>query len=106
MESRWNEAEAQGRSDLDLTIYASRLIGAEESLVLWGGGNTSVKVKGLDFRGREADVMWIKGSGSDLKSIEAKHFAGVVPEVVRPLLQREKEMDDEEMEAGGAHPPA
>ena len=97
MESRWNEAEAQGRSDLDLTIYASRLIGAEESLVLWGGGNTSVKVKGLDFRGREADVMWIKGSGSDLKSIEAKHFAGVVLADVRPLLQREKEMDDEEM---------
>ncbi len=97
MESRWNEGEAQGKGDLDLIIYASRLIGAEESLVLWGGGNTSVKVRGHDFRGRETDVMWIKGSGSDLKTIEARHFAGVVLEDVRPLLQREKEMDDDEM---------
>jgi rhamnulose-1-phosphate aldolase/alcohol dehydrogenase len=99
MQSRWNEQEAQGKSDLDLLIYASRLIGAEESLVLWGGGNTSVKVRGRDFRGREADVMWIKGSGSDLKTIEAKHFAGVVLDDVRPLIQREKEMDDDEMVA-------
>lgn len=97
MESRWNEAEAQAKGDLDLLIYASRLIGAEESLVLWGGGNTSVKVPGRDFRGRETDVMWIKGSGSDLKSIEARHFAGVVLDDVRPLLARQKEMEDDEM---------
>jgi rhamnulose-1-phosphate aldolase/alcohol dehydrogenase len=97
MQSRWNEGEAQGLSDMESLIYASRLIGAEESLVLWGGGNTSVKVRGPDFRGRETDIMWIKGSGSDLKSIEAKHFAGVVLDDVRPLLSREKEMDDDTM---------
>ncbi len=99
MQSRWNEQEAQGKDDLGLLIYASRLIGAEESLVLWGGGNTSVKAKGRDFRGRETDVMWIKGSGSDLKTIEARHFAGVVLDDVRPLLGRDKDMDDDEMVA-------
>ena len=43
MNSRWDDAAAQGLSDLDLLVYASRLIGAETSLVVWGGGNTSVK---------------------------------------------------------------
>jgi rhamnulose-1-phosphate aldolase/alcohol dehydrogenase len=99
MQSRWNEAEASGKSDLDQLIYASRLIGAEDSLVLWGGGNTSVKVQGKHFRGHETEIMWIKGSGSDLKSIEAKHFAGVVVDDVRPLLSREGEMDDDAMVA-------
>ncbi len=99
MQSRWNEQEAQGKGDLDLLIYASRLIGAEGSLVLWGGGNASAKVRGRDFRGRETDVMWFKGSRSDLKTIEAKHFAGVVLEDVRPLATREKELDDDEMVA-------
>jgi rhamnulose-1-phosphate aldolase/alcohol dehydrogenase len=99
MQSRWSEAEAHGKSDLDQLIYASRLIGAEESLVLWGGGNTSVKVRGHDFRGHEKDIMWIKGSGSDLKTIEAKHFAGVVLDDVRPLASGQKDMDDDEMVA-------
>lgn len=95
MKSRWNESDAQGKSDLDLIIYASHLIGAEESLVLWGGGNTSVKGRATDFRGRERDVMWIKGSGSDLKSIQEKHFSGVLLDDVRPLTERDGEMDGE-----------
>ena len=99
MQSRWDDAAVKGKGDLDQLIVASRLIGAEESLVLWGGGNTSVKVRAPDFRGRETDVMFIKGSGSDLKTIESKHFAGVALEDVRPLLNRQGEMDDDAMVA-------
>ena len=43
MNSRWSDADAQGLNDLDLIVYASRLIGAETTLVVWGGGNASVK---------------------------------------------------------------
>ncbi len=103
MKSRWSDTDAEGKSDLDLIIYASHLIGAEESLVLWGGGNTSVKGHARDFRGREREVMWIKGSGSDLKTIEAKQFAGVLIDDVRPLTERDHEMDDDEMVAYLAH---
>jgi rhamnulose-1-phosphate aldolase/alcohol dehydrogenase len=103
MKSRWSDADAQGKSDLELIIHASHLIGAEESLVLWGGGNTSVKGKTKDFRGRERDVMWIKGSGSDLKDIQAKHFSGVLLDDVRPLTERTAEMDDDAMVAYLAH---
>ena len=70
MRSRWNDAEAAALSGVDLLVYASRLIGAETSLVVWGGGNTSIKTTERDHRGRETPVLRVKGSGSDLKSIQ------------------------------------
>ncbi|HEU5317183.1 MAG TPA: bifunctional rhamnulose-1-phosphate aldolase/short-chain dehydrogenase [Chloroflexota bacterium] len=77
MESRWNEAEAGALPDLEGLVYASRLVGADERLVLWGGGNTSAKVEDTDHRGRRVTVLRVKGSGSDLKTIRAEQFPGV-----------------------------
>ena len=77
MNSRWDDSAARDLSDLDLLVYASRLIGAETSLVVWGGGNTSLKRVERDHRGREVRVLRVKGSGSDLKSIQKKDFPGV-----------------------------
>jgi rhamnulose-1-phosphate aldolase/alcohol dehydrogenase len=96
MRSRWNDAEVAGLSDLDLLVYASRLIGAETSLVVWGGGNTSIKRVERDHRGRETAVLRVKGSGSDLKSIERKDFSGVRMDDIRALLDRD-DMGDQEM---------
>ena len=59
MESLWREEEAAGLAGLDLLVYRSRLIGRETRLVLWGGGNTSLKQEEVDFRGRP-----VRGSGS------------------------------------------
>jgi len=112
MNSRWSDADATGLDGLDLLVYGSRLIGAEPSLVVWGGGNTSLKVTERDFRGREVRVLRVKGSGSDLKSITRKDFPGVRMEEVLALLER-PDMDDQEMvsylahalqELGGARP--
>jgi len=102
MQSRWNDAEAAALSGVDLLVYASRLVGAETSLVVWGGGNTSVKVTERDHRGREIPVLRVKGSGSDLKSIQRKDFPGVRMDDIRALLER-SEMGDEEMVAYLAH---
>jgi rhamnulose-1-phosphate aldolase/alcohol dehydrogenase len=96
MLSRWDEADARGLEGLDELVYRSRLIGAEPGLVLWGGGNTSAKLLETDFRGRETLVLRIKGSGSDLRTIEPRHFPGVRLEDVLPLRQRQA-MTDEEM---------
>jgi len=96
MRSRWNDAEAANLSGLDLLVYASRLVGAETSLVVWGGGNTSIKTRERDHRGREIDVLRVKGSGSDLKSIQRKDFPGVRMDDIRALLPRE-DMGDQEM---------
>ncbi len=76
MKNRWSAAEAPAGL-LDLRVYSSRLLGAEPSLVQWGGGNTSVKLREVDYRGEEIEVLRVKGSGSDLKTIEAKHFSGL-----------------------------
>jgi len=102
MNSHWDDAAAQGLSDLDLLVYASRLIGAETSLVVWGGGNTSVKRLERDHRGREVRVLRVKGSGSDLKSIQKKDFPGVRIDDIRALLERE-DMADQEMVDYFAH---
>jgi rhamnulose-1-phosphate aldolase/alcohol dehydrogenase len=96
MNSRWDGAAARDLSDLDLLVYASRLIGAETSLVVWGGGNTSVKLVERDHRGREVRVLRVKGSGSDLKSIQKKDFPGVLMDDILALLDRDR-MEDQAM---------
>ncbi len=55
-------------------MYTSRLLGAEKSLVLHGGGNTSVKLREKDIFGEEREVLYVKGSGWDLETIEAEGF--------------------------------
>ncbi len=96
MNSRWDEVAVKSLDALGLLVYASRLIGAETSLVVWGGGNTSIKLVERDYRGREVRVLRVKGSGSDLKSIEKKHFPGVGMDDVLALLERQ-DMGDQEM---------
>ena len=96
MRSRWDDAEASGLGDLDQLVYASRLIGAETSLVVWGGGNTSVKTTERDHRGRAVAVLRVKGSGSDLKAIQRKDFPGVRMDDIQALLERD-DMGDGEM---------
>jgi len=95
VQNRWTH-EAASLAPLEQLVHMSRLLGAEESLVLLGGGNTSLKVLETDFRGRETHVLRIKGSGSDLKTIRPDQFAGVRMEDVLPLFDRDA-MTDEEM---------
>lgn len=92
----WSETEVAGRSGLDLLVYQSRLIGSEPQLVLWGGGNTSLKLEERDYRGRPCRVLRVKGSGSDLKTVEPRDFPAVRMDDVLALFERE-EMSDEAM---------
>jgi len=77
MENLWNEQEARSfaGSDLAMRVYTSRLLGREPSLVLHGGGNTSVKSTLTNIFGDEEDILFVKGSGWDLKTIEEAGFA-------------------------------
>ncbi|MCB9235960.1 MAG: bifunctional aldolase/short-chain dehydrogenase [Bacteroidia bacterium] len=86
MKSKWNDAEAaQLNGDLlKLRVYTSRLLGQEEDLVLHGGGNTSVKIREKNIFGESEDILYVKGSGWDLATIEAPGFA---PVKLDPLLQ-------------------
>ena len=62
------------RTELERLVARSRLIGADPTLVLHGGGNTSTKLVETDHLGRERRVMRIKGSGSDLATATARRL--------------------------------
>jgi len=78
MKNLWNDTEAsQFKDDLALRVYTSRLLGQDSSLVLHGGGNTSVKITETNIVGEQEEILYVKGSGWDLISIEAAGFSPV-----------------------------
>lgn len=98
MKSLWNEQEAAERagSPLALRVYTSRLLGREPALVLHGGGNTSVKVREANLFGESEHLLYVKGSGWDLATIEAKGFAPVRMETLLRLAAL-KQLSDTDM---------
>ncbi|HKH39894.1 MAG TPA: bifunctional aldolase/short-chain dehydrogenase [Rubrobacter sp.] len=97
-ENLWDAKEAEGLSELEALAYRSNLLGRDRAVANYGGGNTSTKTKETDHAGREVDVLWVKGSGSDLATIEAGQFTGLKLDEVLALEEREQ-MSDEEMVA-------
>ena len=78
MKNLWNDADTKElKSDLALRVYTSRLLGQDSSLVLHGGGNTSVKITETNIVGEQEEVLYVKGSGWDLASIEEAGFSPV-----------------------------
>lgn len=100
MKSLWNNNEAENyKTDLDMRVYTSRLLGMYESLVLHGGGNTSVKSKVTNLFGEEEDILYVKGSGWDLATIEAPGFAPVKMDMLLKMAELE-ELSDVDMVSG------
>ncbi|MEZ5299221.1 MAG: bifunctional aldolase/short-chain dehydrogenase [Verrucomicrobiales bacterium] len=89
MKSLWNDADASPflNDPAALRAYTSRLLGADPDLVLHGGGNTSVKASAKDFYGDEVEVLYIKGSGWDLATIQPAGFAPVRMEAALRLAK-------------------
>src|SRR5262245_21608190 len=96
MEGRYQDEALRGLDLVEQLVQVSRWVGAETSLAVWGGGNTSVKLTEPDLLGRSVRVLRVKGSGSDLKSVTRRDFPGVrLPEVLA-LLERD-DMGDQAM---------
>ena len=105
MQSRWSDREAAefveryaGRfgDALALCTYASRLLGAERSLVLHGGGNSSVKGTRRTALGETAPAIFVKASGFDMASIEPDGFPPADLAYLR-RLRALSSLDDEAM---------
>ncbi len=101
MESLWNDCDARNCGDdlLQLRVYTSRLLGRETSLVLHGGGNTSVKATVTDLFGDAIETLYVKGSGWDLATIEAEGFAPVRLDVLRRMAELETLSDTDMVQA-------
>ena len=96
MKSLWSDSEARKyKGPLARRVYTSRLLGANPELVLHGGGNTSVKVAEKDFFGDAVDVLYVKGSGWDLGTIEAAGFAPVRMKALLKMAQLDTLSDAE-----------
>jgi len=97
MISQWSddEAAACGDDPLELRVYTSRLIGQEPDLVLHGGGNTSVKADVSNPFGETEEILYVKGSGWDLETIETAGFAPVRKDVLLKMAGLERLSDSE-----------
>ena len=86
MKSRWSDQRvteflsqyaSHWGEDLALRTYSARLLGAEKSLVLHGGGNTSLKSTHVNILGDSLPALFIKASGYDLAVIEPEGHPGL-----------------------------
>ena len=105
MENRWSDEAARELisrhgptfgEELASRTYSSRLIGSEPSLVLHGGGNTSLKGSLKNVLGDTVEALFIKASGEDLATIEPQGHVAVDLHFLHALLALE-ELGDEEM---------
>lgn len=94
MKNFWKDSEAAGiKNDLDMRVYTSRLLGKDTNLVMHGGGNTSVK---STVNGEE--ILYAKGSGWDLETIEPAGFAPVKMSALMAMAKLDS-MSDTDMVA-------
>ena len=82
----WNDKDADQLSGLDRLVYRSNQLGADLTLTNTGGGNTSSKLTEKDpLTGAEVDVLWVKGSGGDLRTSPRDGFASLYLDKVRAM---------------------
>ena len=84
--SRWSTQEAAGKSESELLLYRSNLLGADLTVTNFGGGNTSAKIDEVDpLTGEIVPVLWVKGSGGDIGSMTRDGFATLYLDKLRGL---------------------
>jgi rhamnulose-1-phosphate aldolase/alcohol dehydrogenase len=98
-EDRWPAAASEVPGDaLGQVLLASHLLGSDRAVANFGGGNTSAKGTATDHVGREVEVMWVKGSGSDLATMKGSDFTPLRLDEMLAVFERD-EMSDEDMVA-------
>ena len=97
LEDRWDERAARELDAVELLRYRSNLLGSDLRTTNFGGGNTSSKIRQLDpLDGTEREVLWIKGSGGDLGSIQRTGLAALYLDKLRALEARYRGVEHED----------
>ncbi len=82
----WDDAVAAQLDPLDRLVYRSNLLGADWRITNTGGGNTSSKLMEKDpITGEEVEVLWVKGSGGDLRTSRRGNFSSLYQEKLLAL---------------------
>ena len=74
----WDDAKASKLDAVDQLVYRSNLLGSDQRITNTGGGNTSSKIKEKDpLTGEMVEVLWVKGSGGDLRTSKRENFSSL-----------------------------
>lgn len=74
----WDDAKAASLDPVDRLVYRSNLLGSDQRITNTGGGNTSSKLMDRDpLTGRPVEVLWVKGSGGDLRTSKRENFSSL-----------------------------
>ncbi|MEM8592098.1 MAG: bifunctional rhamnulose-1-phosphate aldolase/short-chain dehydrogenase [Pseudomonadota bacterium] len=98
LENLWDDDVARGKSEAELLLYRSNILGSDQRVTNYGGGNTSAKVTETDpLSGESVEVLWVKGSGGDIGSIKMDGFSTLYMSKLEALkgLYRGVDFEDE-----------
>jgi|TARA_B110000438_G_scaffold302475_1_gene360270 rhamnulose-1-phosphate aldolase/alcohol dehydrogenase len=74
----WDDSVAAKLDSVEALVYRSNLLGADQRITNTGGGNTSSKTTEIDpLTGEEVEVLWVKGSGGDLRTSKRENFSSL-----------------------------
>jgi rhamnulose-1-phosphate aldolase/alcohol dehydrogenase len=95
VDNLWDDEKANRLDPVQKLVYRSNLLGDDWRITNTGGGNTSSKLMETDpITGEEVEVLWVKGSGGDLRTAEKKNFASLYQEEVLALQDVYFEFDE------------
>ncbi len=91
----WEDAVANGLSPAQRLVYRSNCLGADQRITNTGGGNTSSKITETDpLTGAAVDVLWVKGSGGDLRTSKQENFASLYMDKLLDLIPNYQKMPE------------
>lgn len=99
----WDEKKAKALegNEVELFLYRSNILGADLRITNYGGGNTSCKTMEKDpLTNETVEVMWIKGSGGDIGTLNRAGIAGLYTNRLRDLKNVYKGLSDEDRMVG------
>ncbi len=74
----WDDSHAASLDAVDRLVYRSNILGADQRITNTGGGNTSSKIMETDpLTGQQTEVLWVKGSGGDLRTAKRENFSSL-----------------------------
>ena len=95
VENQWDDAVADRLDPVERLVYRSNLLGTDWKITNTGGGNTSSKITEADpLTGEEVEVLWVKGSGGDLRTSKKANFASLYQEKLLALQDVYAGMDE------------
>src|SRR5262245_21518863 len=96
----WDDAAALKLDPVGRLVYRSNLLGSDQRITNTGGGNTSSKITEKDpLTGNDVEVLWVKGSGGDLRTSKRENFSSLYQEKLLDLQKLYAQRGDKGLKA-------